>query len=400
MTLVRLGVGLLLLALAAPAAAAPIRVAILDVKAVGYPESSVEGLVQVMANAITKRMDAQVVSSADLRAMAGVGKKNLLSCQNASCLAEIGGALGLDWVLVPEVAELGGDYLLSISAFSVRRGRPVARTTKHQKFLQPVIEAAGDTAVELLQRATQDEVSLVARRKKFAVLDVVNKLSDVPGAAGLSSLVAAQIFEQPDAYVLGAADVHAVLGADQKHLLECAGDSPACLIEIGGALGVNYVISTETSRLSNEYVVSLAVVDILKGAVVGRVAKRVEHKGNLVDAARLATKEALFDLGLGVGGEAPAEAVATGTMVAPRVVGHSAAFGWVMVGTGLVAIAGGAWLWMGASQVEANVSEGDLRDATLIQAANVDRGMSVGLGAGGLGLVGFGTAFLLGAGDP
>ena len=295
----------LLLALAAaPAAAAQpfgrtVKIALLDVKAMGAVQpGTISGLNPILARKLADAEGVKLVTSSDLRAMiGGEQKQDLLSCSLAACLAETGRALGIDYVLAPEVAEVGGVYLVSLSLFSVARSRPVTRLTRAPRFDEQLREAVEGGAAELLERAGKLEADPGRRRKKIAVLETSARLP-LPGAGeGLGALIASGMAAADDAEVLASADIHALISADQHALLACDRGAPACITEIGGALGVDQVVTSELSKAGSDYVVSLSVVDIRKGQAVARVAKQVEQAGNLTDAASLAVKEALFELG-------------------------------------------------------------------------------------------------------
>lgn len=64
--------------------------------------------------------DIKVIGSSDVNAMLGLEQqKQLLSCDDTSCLVEIGNALGATHILVPSVGKLGSKFLVSAKFLSV-----------------------------------------------------------------------------------------------------------------------------------------------------------------------------------------------------------------------------------------------------------------------------------------
>jgi hypothetical protein len=97
--------------------------------------------------------------------------------------------------------------------------------------------------------------------------------------------------------VVAGADLSALIGFDkQKQMLGCSDSS--CLAEIGGALGVDYLLSTEVSEVGGVWLLSTTLLDIGKANSLKRVSKKADKVRDLVELAQQATSEALGALGL------------------------------------------------------------------------------------------------------
>jgi len=69
--------------------------------------------------------------------------------------------------------------------------------------------------------------------------------------------------------VIGQSDIDAMLGLErQKDLLGC--DDAGCMADIGGALGVDYVITIAVARVEDEWLVATKLIDIGAARVEGR----------------------------------------------------------------------------------------------------------------------------------
>ncbi len=112
--------------------AAPPGLAVLDARTgTGVDPGLAQYLAQVLAQEVEARTHAAPLVSADITAMLGFERnKRMLGCseeEDAQCLAEITGALGVQQVLATSLAIAGGKYLVSMSLLDARRGRPIKR---------------------------------------------------------------------------------------------------------------------------------------------------------------------------------------------------------------------------------------------------------------------------------
>ncbi|MGC4117284.1 MAG: hypothetical protein QM765_22530 [Myxococcales bacterium] len=128
------------------------RVAVVDVKAIGSCDPKSVAPLSALVSSEAARLPVKVVAGSDLQALLGFEKqKALLGCSDNSCLAEIGGALGVDYLLTSEVGEVGGRWLLSLALLDVKRGAAVARLTKKAKSQADLVEVVGEAVEELFK---------------------------------------------------------------------------------------------------------------------------------------------------------------------------------------------------------------------------------------------------------
>ncbi len=370
----------LLAATSASAADKKTKIAVLDVKAVGtVKQDEVKGIGALVTTALAKQPELQVISTADIQALIGFEKqKELLGCGEASCLAEIGGALGVDYIAGTEVAEIGGTYLVTLSMISIAKAKSMGRITKRLPFLEQVPDATVKGVSELLQIARARETEDPSKRNvKVAVMDVKASGLDLGTVEGLAALVASEVAARPEVQITTGADIRAVMGFEkQRALLGC--DEATCIAEIGGALGVDYIITTDVSKVADEWILSMSMVNIKKAKAANRVVARVRRLELLVDNATSAVKELFFELSEKKAGP----------------VGHyvkreerSNAFGWLMLGTGVAMAGTGAFFEVKAFKTQSafDANEDIGRDEAV--AAFRDNGLAIGLFVGGGALV-------------
>lgn len=163
----RLALILLVAALPAAGAAAPGRakVAVMDVKNVqGVPEGTAIILTDIVVSEVAKaRLD--VVSKGDIAAMIGFEKeKQMLGCSDDSrCLAEIGGALGVDFLLTGQVGLIGSRYRISLLLVDSKKAKVAARSARFcDRNEDALAQAAQETVAELLAVVPRGEAAPAA----------------------------------------------------------------------------------------------------------------------------------------------------------------------------------------------------------------------------------------------
>jgi len=151
---------LVALAIAVPLAAqaAPrTKLAVMDVRAVqGVAEGTVTILTAIIVSDAA-RAGYDVISQADVSAMIGFEKqKQMLGCTDqASCLAEIGGALGVDYVVSGQVGQIGSRYHLSLQLLDSRKAKVLARGARFADRNEDALAAAAQATLADLLGAVQ-----------------------------------------------------------------------------------------------------------------------------------------------------------------------------------------------------------------------------------------------------
>ena len=153
------------LPLASSAAPARVKVAVMDVKNVqGVPEGTATILTDIVVSEVAKsRVD--VVSKGDIAAMIGFEKeKQILGCSDDSkCLAEIGGALGVDYMLTGQVGLIGSRYRISLLLVDSKKAKVAARSARFcDRNEDALAQAAQETVTELLAGIPRPEAAPAA----------------------------------------------------------------------------------------------------------------------------------------------------------------------------------------------------------------------------------------------
>jgi TolB-like protein len=160
----------LLLAAVLPTAAsaagpARIKVAVMDVKNVqGVQEGTAVILTDIVVSEVAKSR-LEVVSKGDISAMIGFEKeKQMLGCSDDSkCLAEVGGALGVDYMLTGQVGLIGSRYRISLLLVDSKKAKVAARSARFcDRNEDALAQAAQETVSELLAAIPRGAATPVA----------------------------------------------------------------------------------------------------------------------------------------------------------------------------------------------------------------------------------------------
>lgn len=132
-----------------------------------------------------------------------------------------------------------------------------------------------------------------AARVSVAVTEFVSKGGvDQSKMDALSDMLANQIREMGPFKVIGKADIEAALQLEQqKSLLGCSDDS--CLAELGGALGVRYMVVGNISLFGNSWLLNLKLLDVQKVEVAKGISRSIT---GAEDAFLNALPTAVYDL--------------------------------------------------------------------------------------------------------
>jgi TolB-like protein len=145
-----------------------------------------------------------------------------------------------------------------------------------------------------------------AARTKVAVMDVKNVQGVAEGTATILTDIVVSEVARYGFDVVSRADIAAIVGFEkEKTLLGCSDDS-SCLAEIGGALGVEFMLTGQVGQIGTRYRISLILVDVKKGKVAGRAADFCDRNEDaLANAAVARVREIVGMIQAAVAGAKP-----------------------------------------------------------------------------------------------
>jgi hypothetical protein len=103
-------------------------VAVLDIQGTGVSADLLPTLTEVLTVEIAELGYYKVIAGRDIQSMLGFEKqKDVMGCTDASCLAEIGGALGVDRIVASHIGMVGSTYVVNIKLINIRMADTEAR---------------------------------------------------------------------------------------------------------------------------------------------------------------------------------------------------------------------------------------------------------------------------------
>lgn len=145
-----------------PAAAARPKLAVMEVKAGQGLTPQAGQTITAILTADAAKAGFEVVSQADVAAMLAFQKqRQMLGCTDEGCLAELGGALGADYVLTGEAARVGSRDHLSLTLLDARRAKVLGRSAGFSQGGDDELAVAAQQRLRLLVR--QERPDLAAR---------------------------------------------------------------------------------------------------------------------------------------------------------------------------------------------------------------------------------------------
>ena len=130
----------------------PTKVAVFEIQArTGVSKDLAEPLADLVANAVRSLKKYSVVGKSDIQSLIGLQKmKDAIGCDNVSCFAELGGALGVDYIIAGNVSRVGSALLLNLRLIDPNKAE-VAGGVSHKVFGgdEAIIDAIPPAVAEL-----------------------------------------------------------------------------------------------------------------------------------------------------------------------------------------------------------------------------------------------------------
>ena len=152
------------------------KTAVFDLQAAGVRDAEARSAGLVLPTEVRRYAKGPVISGDDIRALLGLERqKQLLGChEDSSCMAELGGALGVDEVIDGSLGKLGNTFVLELRRLDTRHSRTLASTNR-------TVKGEADALVDAVRSAVH-ELYVPAETGSVQVTDTPQ-----PAEAGSSS---------------------------------------------------------------------------------------------------------------------------------------------------------------------------------------------------------------------
>jgi hypothetical protein len=274
-----------------------------------------EGQQQSFARDLTERIVAHVaklgkpsgltvLSEGDVALMVGYVKDEaeltLDDCKRAEeCLARIAGEAEAGRILNGRVEQFGDNFVGILSVIDTEKSATVASQSYAAGDKSELAEGMLRIAAEMLgleastSRSKLDQ-PISSTNKKIGVIPLKGVESDPAIAAYLSENLAVELLKLDFSVTTRAEQIMLLRDAAERHAIQKR-EEPLdhILVEIAGAMGVNYLVSGIVERIEpNHFVIVLKLMDINDARVVNRIAENIRGPlGQLPIALRFMTAE-------------------------------------------------------------------------------------------------------------
>lgn len=235
-------------------------------------------LSEALSSSLGKHKGYQVIAQ---DALADVIKndadKQQQACDSsqAQCLESLGRSHQAELILTAQWAEIGDIFMLNLTLVESKNAKVIGRESCTAESQQGLLEQLPSTVSRLLgegavvkQKTFQFKIPAEGAKVAVMPLRAQNIKADV--AASLTQVVAQEFKNFQGFSVISQDDIKAMLALESdKQMLGCTDVS--CIAEIGGALGVDYLVSGSVGKVDETYVVSLKMIDSSKVRVLNRV---------------------------------------------------------------------------------------------------------------------------------
>jgi TolB-like protein len=124
----------------------------------------------------------------------------------------------------------------------------------------------------------------------IAVMELAGRGVDEAFAGALTTEVSNTLSTLRVFRVITREDVKRMLQLEQTKQ-QCTGTvDAACMAEIGGALGVEYLVYGEVAKIADTYSISMVLLDINKAQAANRVNRKIDDARDLLDETETSTK--------------------------------------------------------------------------------------------------------------
>lgn len=179
---------------------------------------------------------------------------------------------------------------------------------------------------------------------KLAIMPLQAKRVDAETVKVLDDLLVALIDQKGKFDILSYADMENLIGFDaMRKMVGC--DTDSCMVELGGALGVTYLLSGNVGRIGEQMMIGLTLSNPEEARTLGRSQKIIENdEALLVDALKEVAKTLMREAGLTLGSSSQESAPAS--EIHAETPEPSPALEWALAGFGAASLGvGGYFGW-------------------------------------------------------
>ena len=277
----------------------PKRLVMTELKPGGLKPDLVRTLTDVLLEALRARSGMRVMGRTEVEViLEHEGQKQLMGCDDEGCEANLGQALKADYLCSGSLGVIGTTFLVNLALTDFATARVTARSSATAMSETELVAAVQRAAEDLVApsdrrkaKATQEATGFkLTGKTSLAMLDLTASGLEPQVVDNLTQVVVDELKNLPKASLISRYEIRALFShTRQQQLLGC--DDAGCLSELGGALGVDYLVSGNVGRVGDTYLLHLKLISIKGAKIANRVAESfVGEESQLIGATRFAAR--------------------------------------------------------------------------------------------------------------
>ncbi|MBI2374815.1 MAG: hypothetical protein HYV07_12535 [Deltaproteobacteria bacterium] len=262
-----------------PPRADAIRLVVLDLAAEGSLAAVSPRLTEQLIESLARRNELRVVGKAELSSLLQHAKDSgdVGVCAFEPDCPPKRGVPESEWVLSGRLWKLGESYSVALTLWHHPRASSVRTQVGTAQTLEELTQVTLDAAERLVgppSKVHGDSASnLEPAKMNVAVLDLAAYEVSPELAENLTQVLAIELRRHDSMSVISRDEIRTMLAYEaDKQIVQCTNDV-ACLVEIGGALGVEHLATGAVGILGDSWIIHLKLIDVTTAEVSHRVSE-------------------------------------------------------------------------------------------------------------------------------
>jgi len=139
-----------------------VKIAVVDLTPIGTPKTLAKNLTGTVVTELSRLHLLEVVSHEEILKMLSFEQNRImLGCTDAVCLAEIGGALGVDYLVTGNVGKVGDRLLVNLQLIDIRQIKVVSRVKRESGSEGELLAAVNSGARELVAKVLSEKPGML-----------------------------------------------------------------------------------------------------------------------------------------------------------------------------------------------------------------------------------------------
>lgn len=280
-----------------PESTRPLLLLMFDLSAKDTPSEVAERTTTNLKTSIQQLFHGRLLDSREIEVLLEhEGLTHLLACNQEACQAEIAAKMTADLFITGSLTTVDDIYLVTARLFAVKGN--ILKATGSATALTTAI-AAERVAFELFFGEVPQSLPEVTKPQfhqsiegntKLAVLDLAPIGIEPTIASGITESVTLELKKVEGLSVISRAEIVAMLQFEADRQMLGCGDMN-CFAEIGGALGVDYLVTGHVGTVGDTHVLILKLIDIKNATTLNRVSESFQgNVDQLLQSAQFAAR--------------------------------------------------------------------------------------------------------------